>query len=89
MSAVSESVSMSDASPSGVNEPCEVGQKDSGRSAGDIVHVDPHVMDQLLGLDAEQQQRMSALFLLGLKEGHCLSQPAIDDIVSSCHMFKG
>lgn len=46
--------------------------------------VDPFIMDQLLGLDVEQQQRMSALFLLGLKEGHCLSQTAVDDIVSSC-----
>ena len=27
--------------------------------------VDPFIMDQLLGLDVEQQQRMSALFLLG------------------------
>ena len=56
MSDVSESVSMSDAGPSGVNEPCEVEQNDSDRSAGDVVHVDPHVMDQLLGLGAEQQQ---------------------------------
>ena len=89
MSDVSESVSMSDAGPSGVNEPCEVEQNDSDRSAGDVVHVDPHVMDQLLGLDAEQQQRMSALFLVGLKGGHCLSQAAIDDIVSSCQdMFR-
>ena len=35
--------------------------------------IDPCVMDQLLGLDAEQQQKMSGLFLLGLKQGHCLS----------------
>ena len=53
---------MSDPGPSGVNEPCEVGQNYSDRSAGDIVHVDPHAMDQLLGLDAERQQRMLHYF---------------------------
>ena len=37
-------------------------------------------MDQLLGIDCHQQ---SALFLLGLKEGHCLSEVAITSIVSS------
>ena len=90
----SQSVSMNDPltstedpGPSSVNQPYLVGQNESDHSAGDT--VDPYVMDQLLGLDAEQQQRMSALFLLGLKEGHCLSQVAIDDIVLSCQdMFK-
>ena len=31
----------------------------------------------------------STLFLLGLKEGHCLSHAAIEDIVASCQdMFR-
>ena len=73
--------SSEDAGPSTVSQPI------AAECTGDT--IDPFVMDQLLGLDAEQQQKMSALFILGLKEGHCLSQSAIDDIISSCQdMFK-
>ena len=72
--------SSEDAGPSIVSQPIAV------ESTGDT--IDPFVMDQFQGLDAEQQQKMSALFLLGLK-GHCLSQAAVDDIISSCQdMFK-
>lgn len=38
-------------------------------------------MDHLLGMDAENQRKTSALYLMKLKEIHRLSQTAIDDIV--------
>ena len=38
-------------------------------------------LDQLLGMDIDHQKRVSALYLMKMKEIHRLSQVAIDDIV--------
>ena len=42
---------------------------------------------QLIAVDAETQQRSSALFLLKLKEKRCLIQTTIDDIVESSQLL--
>lgn len=43
--------------------------------------IDSSDISYLLGSDAEEVQRSSALFLLKLKEEHRISQVAIDNIV--------
>ena len=46
-------------------------------------------VDQLLQVDAEVQRKPRALFLLRLKEGRCLSQVAVNEVVSACQeLFK-
>ena len=46
-------------------------------------------VDQLLQVDDEVQSKQSALFLLRLKEGRCLSQVAVNEVVSACQeLFK-
>ena len=41
-------------------------------------------IDEILGEDIAKQKKESALFILGLKEGKCLSQTAVNDIVDKC-----
>ena len=47
-------------------------------------NLDNPDLDHLLGVDADQQKRTSALFLLKLKETRQLSQTAVDDVVEGC-----
>ena len=61
-----------------------VHSKDPNFDAGGLQQC----VDQLLGVDAEVQKK-SALFLFGLKEKRCLSQTAVNDIVTACKdLFK-
>ena len=47
-------------------------------STSTLIH---HTVDQLLQVDHETQKKESALFLLHLKEGKCLSQSAVNEVV--------
>ena len=38
-------------------------------------------LEHLLGIDAARHKKAGALYLLKLKENHCLSQTAIDDVM--------